>query len=66
MVMIMEKEYSFTLDMINTIIDKLNKGTDYKSIKEYLENEKTKIEIEKSKLKDNSSEYIVKLVNNLK
>lgn len=54
------------LDIIKTVINKLEKDVSYEDIKEYLELKKIEVEAEEKKIKNVSSEYIDKLVKGLK
>lgn len=62
----MDEAYSMCLKIINGVLDKIEKDTDIKDIKEYLELKKIEVESCRKKSKDVSSEYIDKLVKNLK
>jgi len=66
MVMKMDEAYSMCLKIINGVLDKIEKDTDIKDIKEYLELKKIEVESCRKKSKDVSSGDIDKLVKNLK
>lgn len=62
----MEKVYLMCLDIIDATLEKLNKDVAYEDIKEYLERKRIEVDTYRQKNKDESAEYVDKLVKKLK
>ena len=62
----MDKVYLMCLDIIDATLEKLNKDVAYEDIKEYLERKRIEVDTYRQKNKDESAEYIDKLVKKLK
>lgn len=62
----MDKVYLMCLDIIDATLEKLNKDVAYEDIKEYLERKRIEVNTYRQKNKDESAEYIDKLVKKLK
>lgn len=62
----MEEAYSMCKNIIDAVLEKIDKDVSIEDIKEYLELKKIEVETCRKKSKDESSEYIDKLVKNLK
>lgn len=62
----MEEAYSMCKNIIDAVLEKIDKDVSIEDIKEYLELKKIEVESCRKKSKDESSEYIDKLVKSLK
>ena len=62
----MEEAYSMCKNIIDAVLEKIDKDVSIEDIKEYLELKKIEVETCRKKSKDESSEYIDKLVKSLK
>lgn len=62
----MEEAYSMCKNIIEAVLEKIDKDVSIEDIKEYLELKKIEVESCRKKSKDESSAYIDKLVKTLK
>ena len=62
----MEEAYSMCKNIIDAVLEKIDKDVSIEDIKEYLELKKIEVESCRKKSKDESSEYIDTLVKSLK
>ena len=62
----MDKVYLMCLEIIDSTLEKLNKDVAHEDIKEYLERKRIEVDTYRQKNKDESAEYVDKLVKKLK
>lgn len=62
----MEKGYLICIEVIDTILNKIEKDTSIEDIKEYLELKRIEIDVARKNIKDEASDYLDSLVKQLK